>query len=495
MEKIIDEKKDRLRRLELLKENGILPYKDKFIKKDNIKDIPEMSIGTKVKTAGRLMLIREMGKLTFAHIQDYSGKMQIVLKDGTIPTDKYKLLLKVIDIGDFIGVEGEVFKTQKGEISILVEKYEFLSKALRPLPDKWHGLKDVELKYRKRYLDLLMNKDTQDRFKFRSDFIWELRKFYRENGFEEIDTPVLCNTPSGAMAKPFKTHHNALDTDIFLRIAPEIYLKEAIIGGYEKIFEVARSFRNEGMDPSHLQDFTMVEHYCAFWDFEMNMDFTEKMLTGIISKLKGTLKLKIINRKGEEMEVDFSAPWERLTFSEVIKRDSGIDIDEFPDVESLKKEIKNKKIEIEDIDKLGKGNLIDALYKEVSRAKIVNPTFLIKHPIDLSPLARKNDENPLIVDRFQLVVNGWEIVNSYSELIDPIDQRARFAQQSKAREAGDEEALLKDDEYIEAMEYGMPPISGWGMGIERIVALLTEQSNLRDVVLFPLMRPADGEDK
>ena len=227
----------------------------------------------------------------------------------------------------------------------------------------------------------------------------------------------------------------------------------------------------------------------------MNMNFTEKMLTEIISKLKGTLRLKIINRKGEEVEVDFSAPWKRLTFSEMIKRDCGINIDEFPNAESLKKEIKNKKIEIENMEKLGRGNLIDALYKEVSRTKIVNPTFLIKHPVDLSPLARKNDENPLIVDRFQLVVNGWEIVNSYSELIDPIDQRARFVQQSKAREAGDEEALMKDDEYIEAMEYGMPPISGWGMGVERIVALLTEQSNLRDVILFPLMRPVEVEDK
>ena len=493
MEKIIDEKQDRLRRLDLLKEKGILPYRDKFSKENNIKDILEMPIGTKVKTAGRLMLIREMGKLTFAHIQDYSGKMQIVLKDETISHDDYKFLLKVIDIGDFIGVEGEVFKTHKGEISILVEKYEFLSKALKPLPDKFHGLKDVELKYRKRYLDLLMNQETKDRFKFRSDFIWELRKFYKENGFEEIDTPVLCNTPSGALAKPFKTHYNALDLDVFLRIAPEIYLKEAIVGGYERVFEVARNFRNEGMDPSHLQDFTMVEHYCAYWDFKMNMDFTEKMLTTIISKLKGGLKFAILNRKGEDVEVDFSIPWKRVSFKDVIRNDSEIDIDEFPDVESLRKEIKRKKIEIENIDKLGRGNLIDALYKEVSRQKIINPTFLVNHPVDVSPLARKNDENPLIVDRFQLVVNGWEIVNAYSELIDPNDQKARFADQMKAREAGDEEALLKDDEYVEAMEYGMPPVSGWGMGIERIVALLTKQSNLRDVVLFPLLRPNEEE--
>lgn len=485
----INEREDRIKRLDVLKQNGLNPYCDKFDKQISCTEVLNQPVGTVIKTAGRLMLIRDMGKITFAHIQDFSGKVQIVFRVGEIEQEAYKTFLKISNMGDFIGVEGEVFVTQKGETSILVKKYTFLSKSLRPLPEKWHGLKDRELCYRKRYLDLVMNKETRDIFKFRSDFIWELRKFYVEAGFTEIDTPVLCNNASGALAKPFITHHNALDIDVYLRIAPEIYLKEAIIGGYEKIFEVARAFRNEGMDPSHLQDFTMVEHYCAYWDYQQNMEFTEKMLTSIIQKLKGTLKLKITDRDGITNEVDFTLPWKRVSFRELLIQDCGIDIDQFPTVEELRQEIKSKMITIEDIDSLGRGNLIDALYKAVSRAKLVNPTFLIKHPIDLSPLARKNDENPQITDRFQLIVNGWEIVNAYSELIDPLDQRQRFDSQMQARESGDDEAMLKDDEYVEAMEYGMPPISGWGMGIERIVALLTEQPNLRDVVLFPLMRP------
>ncbi|MEI7498377.1 MAG: lysine--tRNA ligase [Candidatus Falkowbacteria bacterium] len=484
-----DERLDRIKKLGELKNLGIVPYADKFDKKNNCADIANLPIGTVVKTAGRVRLLRDMGKILFAQLQDFSGKAQIVLRVGNIEKDVYKHFAKLVDMGDFVGVTGEIFQTQKGEISIMVKEFFFLSKALRPLPEKWHGVKDTELKYRKRYLDLIANEDTRAVFKFRSEFIWEMRQFYRQHDFYEIDTPVLCNTASGALAKPFITHHNALDTDVFLRIAPEIFLKEAIVGGYERIYEVARSFRNEGMDPSHLQDFTMVEHYCAYWDYEQNMVFTEQMLSTIIQKLKGTLKLEIIDRQGLPQPVDFTPSWRRVSFRELLIEDCGIDIDVFTTATALRQEIKKQKIMIEDMDKLGRGNLIDALYKTVSRPKLINPTFLTKHPLDLSPLARKNDLNPNITDRFQLVVNGWEIVNAYSELIDPIDQKERFEQQGLARESGDEEAMAKDDDYVEAMEYGMPPISGWGMGIERIVALLTQQSNLRDVVLFPLMKP------
>lgn len=484
-----DERAERLRKLDLLKKSGVIPYAGKFDKKQSLSEAKESEIGSKVQTAGRVVLFRDMGRITFCHLQDFNGRMQIVFKEDILGKERYRQLIKTMDIGDFVGVNGEVFTTNKGEISILVQDYLFLSKALRPLPEKWHGLKDQETKYRKRYLDLIMNQDTRMRFKFRSDFIWELRNFYVENGFSEIETPILCNTPSGALAKPFKTHHNALDIDVYLRIAPEIYLKEAIIGGYEKIFEVARSFRNEGLDPSHLQDFTMVEHYCAYWDFEMNMDFTEKMLTTLISKLKGSLKFEIMNREGKMIEVDFASPWKRVSFRELLMDDCGIDIDEEDTVEKLRAAINGKNIVIDDMEKLGRGNLIDALYKEVSRKKLVNPVFLINHPIDVSPLARRNDDNPMVTDRFQLVVNGWEILNAYSELIDPIDQAQRFAKQTQARDEGDEEAMMKDDEYVEAMEYGMPPISGWGMGIDRIVTLLTQQSNLRDSVMFPLLRP------
>lgn len=493
MEDLQRERLDRVKKLELLKSKDIIPYADKFERTHTCFEAAGLELGTKVAVAGRVMLLRDMGKITFGHIKDYYGKVQFVLRSGDIAPDDYKAFSKTVDMGDFVGLEGEVGKTQKGEISVFVTKYTFLSKALRPMPEKWHGIKDQETKYRKRYLDLISNQETMDRFKFRSDFIWELRKFYNENGFVEVDTPVLCNAASGAMAKPFITHHNALDTDVFLRIAPEIYLKEAIVGGFDKVFEVARSFRNEGMDPSHLQDFTLLEHYASYWDYKDNMRFTEKMLTTVVKKLKGTLEVEIVNRDGEKKLVDLSPSWETITMRDLIKRDSGIDIEEFATAEALRAEIKKNGLTFDDIDKLGRGNMIDNLYKKVSRVKIVNPTFVINHPIDLSPLARRNDANPMITDRFQLVVNGWEIVNAYSELVDPIDQAARFDSQQQLREGGDEEAMAKDNDYVEAMEYGMPPMSGWGMGIERIVALLTEQDNLRDVVLFPLMRPENDK--
>lgn len=489
-----DERAERLKKLELMKNLGVMPYASKYERSHTIAEARELEEGTQnVSIAGRIVLSRNMGKMGFCQIVDYSGKMQLVFKVGEVEQEVYKNFFAMLSIGDFVGVVGDVFTTQKGEISILVKSYTFLSKALRPLPEKWHGLKDVETKYRKRYLDLITNRETLDRFRFRSDFIWELRKFYNENGFSEVDTPVLSNTASGALAKPFSTHYNALDLDVFLRIAPELFLKEAIIGGFEKIFEVARVFRNEGMDSSHLQEFTMIEHYAAYWDFEDNMAFTEKMLTEVVQKLKGTLTVQIYNKDEELVEVDLSGPWRKVSFRDLLIEDCGIDIDKYTDVQDLREAIEGKNIHIENADKLGRGNLIDSLYKKVSRPKLVKPVFLINHPIDLSPLARRNDENPLIVDRFQLVINGWEIVNAFSELIDPLDQKERFELQTKAKLGGDEEAMAKDDEYVEAMEYGMPPISGWGMGVERIVALLTGQKNLRDVVLFPLLRPKDKD--
>ena len=487
-----EERADRIKKLELIKELGMAPYASKYERTHTITEARSLVVGTpNVRIAGRIILSRNMGKMGFCQLQDFSGKIQLVLKVGEVDQETYKNFFAILSIGDFVGVEGEIFTTQKGELSVLVKSFTFLSKALRALPEKWHGLKDIETMYRKRYLDLITNKETFDRFKFRSDFIWELRKFYVENGFLEIDTPVLSNTASGALAKPFTTHYNALNLDVYLRIAPELFLKEAIVGGFDRIFEVARVFRNEGMDSSHLQEFTMIEHYAAYWDFEDNMRFTEKMLTEVIQKLKGNLVMQIYNKDEELVDVDFSGPWQRVSFRELLLQDCNIDIDAFPTAEDLREEIKKKGINIVDIEKLGRGNLIDSLYKKVSRPKLVKPVFLINHPLDLSPLARKNDTNPLIVDRFQLVINGWEILNAYSELIDPIDQNERFDFQTKAKLGGDEDAMTKDDDYVEAMEYGMPPISGWGMGLERIVALLTQQKNLRDVVMFPLLRPKD----
>ncbi|MFA6254524.1 MAG: lysine--tRNA ligase [Patescibacteria group bacterium] len=487
MEKTLnDEYQTRLNKLKKLKEQGINPYPDKFEKTQLVAEVLKLKLGSQVKTAGRLLTIREMGKICFCHILDSSGKMQIVLKQDDVDLKQF---LKFFDPGDFIGVSGEVFKTQKGEISILVKECVLLGKALRGLPEKWHGLQDQELKYRQRYLDLLANDQTYQRFLFRSEFIKVLREFYWSKGFVEVETPILTNVASGALAKPFSTHYNALDLDVYLRIAPETYLKECIIGGLEKVFEIGRCFRNEGMDPSHLQDFTMCEHYVAYWNYQDNMKFTEEMFAAILGKLFGSLKIEIKDRQGKIQKIDFTPPWPKVSFADLIKKDCQIDIDKFETAADLRKEIKKKKIKISDIDSLQRGNLIDALYKTVSRDKIIQPTFLISHPLDLSPLARSNDKKPNTVDRFQLIVNTWEIINAYSELVDPLDQKERFANQAKAKAAGDIEAHGKDDEYVKALEHGAPPISGWGMGVDRIITLLTQQDNLRDVVLFPLLRP------
>jgi lysyl-tRNA synthetase class 2 len=326
-----------------------------------------------------------------------------------------------------------------------------------------------------------------ERFKKRIDIIRTIREFLDKNNFVEIDTPVLTNKACGALARPFITHNNALDIDVFLRIAPETYLKRAIAGGFERVYEFARSFRNEGVDASHLPDFTLLEYYAAYWNYEDNMNFTEQLFKHLLMSVCGSLT---INYEGTL--ISFDGSWPRISFRDLILRDCGIDINLFETKDGLFAEIKNKGITFEDdvdVKKAGRGTLIDLLYKKVSRPSLVNPVFVIHHPLDLSPLARKNDANPLVVDRFQLVVNGWEVVNAYSELVDPIDQAQRFEQQAKARAQGDMDAMEVDYDFLLCMEHGMPPISGWGMGVDRIVALLTNASNLRDVILFPLMRP------
>lgn len=488
-----EERSLRLKKLEEMKQRDTVIYPDRFEKQQSLNDCLNLLDGAPVKSAGRIMLLRDMGKIIFGHLLDDSGRMQFALKEDVIGKEQMKFFLKYIDLGDFIGVEGERFTTKTGEKSILVKKYVFLGKALRPLPEKYHGIQDRETKYRQRYLDLLMDSDAKKRFLFRSRFIQTLRTFYEQECFTEVETNVLGNSASGALAKPFVTHHNTLDTDFFLRIALETPQKELIVGGFEKIFEIGKVFRNEGMDPSHLQEFTMVEHYAAYWNYEDNMRFTEKMFGFLLNQLVGTTKISMPNREGIVIEVDFQGPYSAITFRDLLLRDCGIDIQSVRTVKSLQKEIQKKKIDIEDMARLEYGNLVDALYKKVSRPKLVGPLFLMRHPIELSPLARKNDNDSSIVDRFQLVVNGWELLNAYSELVDPIDQKERFEEQAQAKIKGDVDAHGKDDDYVKAMEYGMPPISGWGMGIDRVVALFTAQSNLRDVVLFPLMRPEQPE--
>ncbi len=482
----------RLEKAKKLRDSGKQPYAASFERTHTLGEAKGLTDGMVAHVAGRLMLMRDMGKLTFATLQDHTDRLQICFKQDTLGKDAYKELLHLLDRGDFIGVHGEKFTTQKGEPTLLIKEWVMLTKSLNQPPEKWHGIADQEISWRQRYLDMLSNRETLERFEARSKFLRLLREFYWKNQFIEVETPVLVNAASGALATPFRTHHEAYDLDVFLRIAPETFLKECLIGGFDRVFEVARVFRNEGLDPSHLQDFTMVEHYAAYWDYKKNIEFTEQMLSTLITELTGSTLVSIPDRDGNLVQVDFRAPWPRISIRDAIKKASGIDFMDFDSPSALAKEIKSKKIQLDvAIDQLGFGNLIDQLYKKVARPDIVQPTFLIEHPIELSPLARRNDHSDKITDRFQLVVGGWEIVNAYSELVDPVDQNERFEAQAKAHAGGDADAHRKDDSYVQALSYGCPPCSGWGMGVDRIVALITQQMNLRDVVLFPLMKPLE----
>ncbi|TSC58729.1 MAG: lysyl-tRNA synthetase, class II [Candidatus Peregrinibacteria bacterium Greene0416_19] len=486
----------RLQKAQEIRSRGGIPYAASFPRTATLTEARAAKEGSEQSIAGRLMLLRDMGKVTFATLQDHTGRLQIAFKEDVIGGVRYKEVLHLLDLGDIVGVTGEHFTTQKGEPTMLVKEWILLSKALRQPPEKWHGIADQETAWRQRYLDLTSNRDTFERFQFRSLFLRKLREFYWSHEFVETETPVLVNAASGALATPFGTHHAAYDLDMFLRIAPETFLKECLVGGFDRVFEVARVFRNEGLDPSHLQDFTMVEHYAAYWDYRKNMEFTEQMLSTLLRELIGGTMIKIPNRENELVEVDFKPPWPRLSIREAILKACGIDFGVENSPKALLKAMKSTGVRLDvPVEKLGFGNLIDQLYKKVSRPALVQPTFIIEHPIELSPLARRNDQNPAITDRFQLVVGGWEVVNAYSELIDPVDQAQRFEEQAKANAGGDADAHRKDDDYVTALEYGCPPCSGWGMGVDRIVALLTQQKNLRDVVLFPLMKPLEKSPK
>jgi lysyl-tRNA synthetase, class II len=482
-----EQMKVRIEKIEELRKCEMQAFAQRYERTHALDEAIELPDGTKnVRLAGRVVSLRYFGKLAFGHLYDSNGKMQFAAQKKKLG-DHFNELKRLVDIGDFIGVEGEIITTKTGEKTVDIDNFTFLSKALRPLPEKFHGLTDPELRLRRRYLDLISSEETRERFKKRTRIIKTIRNYLDDVGFMEIDTPILINKASGALARPFVTHHNALDIDIYLRIAPETYLKRAIAGGFDKVYEFARSFRNEGLDASHLPDFTLLEYYCAYWNYEDNMEFTEKLFKHLLLTVNGTLDLTY-----HGIDISFDGQWPRISFRELIMTDCGIDIDAFPTKDVLLEAIRSKGITFSDdveVEKAGRGTLIDLLYKKVSRPNLIDPVFITHHPLDLSPLARRNDENPLVVDRFQLVVNGWEVVNAYSELVDPIDQAERFQRQTEAREKGDTETMDVDNDFIHCMEYGMPPISGWGMGVDRIVALLTNATTLRDVVLFPLMRP------
>ncbi|MBU1092116.1 lysine--tRNA ligase [Patescibacteria group bacterium] len=437
----------------------------------------------KITLSGRLMSKREHGGLVFGELRDFSGDFQVLFKQDVLSAKSWNLLGDLIDIGDFLEVKGTLFMTQKNEKTLLVEKFTVLAKSLRPLPEKWHGLVDIETRYRQRYLDLLMNQEIKNRFIVRHKLIQEIRNFLIKQGFIEVDTPALQPLPGGALATPFKTHYDAIDTDVYLRIAPELYLKRLIIGGFEKVFEFARVFRNEGVSPQHLQDFTMLEFYQAYSDYKDLMKLTEKMLSTVIAKVLGTDTIQF-----GEQTIDLRTPWPQQTLRGAILEKTGIDIDQCSDVASLQLAIQTKNIPMTYTGKTSRGKLIDELYKEAVRPTLINPIFIIDHPVDLSPLAKKQVKDPDKAQRFQLVIAGMEIVNAFSELNDPIDQQARFDQQAQNKASGDIEAHSMDKDYVKALEYGMPPTAGFGMGIDRLVMLLTNTDSIREAVLFPFIK-------
>ncbi|WP_421385166.1 lysine--tRNA ligase [Bacillus salacetis] len=476
----------RLQKLNTMRSNGMNVYPERFLKNYELYEASLLEDGTEdVRTAGRITSIRSFSKLSFITISDIQGSLQLLLNKQEAGEELFSQFHQLIDIGDFIGVEGKMYTTKSGEKTLRIETYEFLGKALKPLPEKWHGLTNIELRYRQRYLDMIMTKETKNRVLIRSKLIQSVRRFFEDYNFIEVETPILQHTSSGALAKPFTTYHNALDTELNLRIAPETYLKRLIVGGFTKIFEVAKCFRNEGTSPQHLQEFTMVEGYAAYWNYQDTMKFMREMLMDVLVKTFNTTTITL-----GEQTIDFSEQWEVVSFRDIIFRNTGIDINLFPDVKDLLQETERRNIKLDnaEIENMGRGNFIDHLYKKTCRPLIVKPTFLVQHPIDLSPLARANDENPLLTDRFQLVVNGAEIINAYSELVDPVEQRRRLENQALLKSSGDAEAMEMDEEYLAAMEHGMPPISGWGFGIDRLLMVLTDCATIKDCVYFPLTK-------
>ncbi len=435
--------------------------------------------------AGRMMLKRVMGRASFATLQDGSGRIQIYLDRKRLDDSSYDDF-KTWDIGDIVAVEGVMFKTNKGELSVQADTIKLLSKALRPLPDKFHGLADQELRYRQRYLDLIVSDTTRQTFLLRSQAVHHLRNLMMENDFLEVETPMLHPIPGGATAKPFVTHHNALDMDMYLRVAPELYLKRLIVGGFERVFEINRNFRNEGVSPRHNPEFTMMEFYAAYTDYNWLMDFTEQLIRQVTERSCGTTVLT-----HQDKSLDLGQPFDRLTITEAIQKHvPNYQADQLEDIEFLRTELRRLAVDVDGplLSRAGKGALQLALFEETAEQALWRPTFIIDYPAEVSPLSRASDADSNITERFELFVAGREIANGFSELNDPEDQAARFRDQVEAKDAGDEEAMYYDDDYIRALEYGMPPAGGCGIGIDRLVMLLTDSPSIRDVILFPHLR-------
>ncbi len=486
LEHPVPERADRLKKLEQLRAMGVAPYPITYPVDTQAAQVltdPETYInGAKTHVlAGRIVAYRSHGKSAFIHLLDGTGRIQAYVKKDVVG-DAAFAAFSLFDIGDFVGVTGPVFRTRTGEVTVEARTVALLSKSLLPLPEKFHGLQDTDTRYRKRYLDLIANPEVKELFVKRTKFVKALRDFMDEHGFMEVETPVLERIPGGADAAPFVTHHNTLDIDLYLRISLELHLKRLIIGGYEKVYEIGRVFRNEGMSPQHLQEFTLMECYWAYSDYRQLMGFIEQMYCRMLEAVNGSLK---VDYQGTTL--DFTPPWPRLDYRQLLVEHAGIDLDACPTLESLIPKLKEKGIEPDP--KLGRGRLIDQLYKKFVRPKLVQPCFLVDHPLDISPLAKRQPDRPGYVQRFQVLFAGAEVGNAFSELNDPQDQRARFEEQAKLRERGDAEAQMYDREFVEAMEHGMPPCGGFGVGIDRFFAIATDSESVRDVVFFPTMKP------
>lgn len=488
----MDEQNDlwrvRLEKLSLFREQGIEPYADRYQRTHMAQEILDgfdTLEGQEVKIAGRMMSKRDQGKVIFAHIQDFSGQIQAYIRKDDVGAEWFELISK-FDVGDIIGVKGMVFRTKRGEISIHAAEVQLLSKAMRPLPEKFHGLTNVELRYRQRYVDLIMNPEVRNVFVMRSKIIRSMRNFLENQGFLEVETPTLHTIAGGAAARPFITHHNTLDMDLYLRIALELPLKRLIVGGFDKVFEIGRNFRNEGISIKHNPEFTMMELYQAYANFEDIMELTENMISTIAKEVHGTTE---VTYQGQA--IDFKTPWRRLPMLDGILEYAGVDFKTILTDEQAQQIAREKGLHIEAGSSRGK--IINEFFEEFVEPNLLQPTFVTGHPVEISPLAKRNAEHPEYTDRFEAFAYGRELGNAFSELNDPIDQRQRFESQVAERAKGDDEAHMMDEDFVQALEYGLPPTGGLGIGIDRLVMLLTDSASIRDVILFPTMRPREED--
>ncbi len=474
----------RLQKAENIRARDGIVWKDSFDRSHTIIAARDLSDGSAVRLAGRVTALRWLGKLMFGRIYDIDGEIQFSMSREELGEDQYKFMKSNVDLGDFIGITGELYHTTAGELTVRVSSYDILSKALRPLPEKFHGLTDMETRYRQRYLDIIANEDTRRTMKMRFQMLRLIRDYLNNNGFIEVETPIMQVVASGAAARPFITHHNALDADFYLRIAPELFLKQTIAAGFDRVYELGKNFRNEGMDAMHLQEFTMLEWYAAYWDYKRNIEFSWAMIQQIIMKLRGTLEIEYQGQKldfSKYTEIDYTARMNELL---------GVDILEFTDTDALKSQLVSAGMfpadELEPLKSVPA--IVDYVFKRKVRDQIINPAIVYNYPAYMIPLARRNDADDRRIDIFQLIVCGAELIKAYSELVDPIVQRAAFAEQAKNKAAGDEEAFDLDEDFLRAMEHGMPPISGLGLGIDRFFSIIADQPTLRDVILFPIMK-------